>query len=74
MQTLNVLPYCEASSHVFAEKKAILKKSGNMIADLDLMIASIALKNNAILVTHNIRHFKRLKKLKIENWTSSDID
>jgi tRNA(fMet)-specific endonuclease VapC len=35
---------------------------------MDLLIASIALANNVILVTHNTREFKRVKGLKIEDW------
>jgi tRNA(fMet)-specific endonuclease VapC len=34
----------------------------------DLLIASIALANNAILVTRNERDFRRVPGLKIENW------
>jgi tRNA(fMet)-specific endonuclease VapC len=35
---------------------------------MDLLIASISLANNYILVTNNIKEFKRIKGLKIENW------
>jgi tRNA(fMet)-specific endonuclease VapC len=34
----------------------------------DLLIASIALANNVILVTHNTREFNRVKGLKVEDW------
>lgn len=34
----------------------------------DLMIASLALGNKAILVTRNVRHFGQIAGLRIENW------
>lgn len=34
----------------------------------DLQIASIALYRNMTLITGNIRHFKRVPNLKVENW------
>jgi tRNA(fMet)-specific endonuclease VapC len=64
-----ILPFCEASSLIFAEQKALLKKQGNIVADMDLMIASISLKHKAILVTNNTQHFTRIKNLKLENWS-----
>jgi tRNA(fMet)-specific endonuclease VapC len=34
----------------------------------DLLIASIALANRAILVTQNLRHFEQIPGLRLENW------
>jgi len=68
LKTLPILAYCEESSIIFAEQKALLKKQGNIIADMDLMIASIALKHQLILVTNNTRHFNKIKTIKLENW------
>ena len=43
-----------------------------MLADMDLMIASIVLANSGILVTNNVKHFERIKKLQFENWATSN--
>src|SRR5215216_1392348 len=59
LKTLNTVPFCENSSILFAEQKATLKKKGTIVADMDLMIASIVLRHKAILVTNNNRHFAR---------------
>jgi tRNA(fMet)-specific endonuclease VapC len=48
--------------------KARLRKLGQPIADLDLLIASIALDEDAVLVTDNIKHFDKIPELKLENW------
>lgn len=68
LQSITILPFCEQASYLFAEYKASLKKQGTILADLDLIIASIAMQSNSILVTNNVRHFERIRKLTIENW------
>jgi len=48
--------------------RADLSKVGTPIGPYDLLIASIALANNVILVTHNTREFSRVSGLEIEDW------
>lgn len=38
------------------------------IGRADLLIASIALANRATLVTRNLRHFRQVPGLRVENW------
>jgi tRNA(fMet)-specific endonuclease VapC len=38
------------------------------IGRADLLIASIALANQAVLVTRNTRHFKQIPQLRVVNW------
>jgi tRNA(fMet)-specific endonuclease VapC len=51
----------------------MLRKSSKELAknriDKDLRIASIALTQNAIIVTRNNRDFSQIPNLKIENWS-----
>jgi tRNA(fMet)-specific endonuclease VapC len=54
---------------VYAMEKARLKKEGNIVDDLDLLIGATAIENNMILVTNNEKHFARLQNIKVENWT-----
>jgi tRNA(fMet)-specific endonuclease VapC len=66
-----ILPYDEWSARRFGQIKAQLEKTGETIGDLDLQIASIALHQDAALVTHNQRHFSRLSNLTglvVEDW------
>ena len=67
---IKVLDFSHTASLIFAEHKAQLKKQGNILADMDLMIASIVLANDGILVTNNIKHFEKIKSLKFENWAT----
>lgn len=63
-----VLPMSEKSAKISAELYSTLRQSGNIVDDIDLLIAGIAIENNMILVTNNESHFKRIPGLKIENW------
>ena len=51
-----------------AEIYAYLKKQGNLIEDADILMASIAIVENLVLVTNNIKHFDRIESLSTENW------
>ena len=55
-------------SEIYGEIRADLARRGTPIGSNDLLIASIALANNFTLVTHNLRDFSRVPKLKIEDW------
>ncbi|MCC6297731.1 MAG: type II toxin-antitoxin system VapC family toxin [Anaerolineales bacterium] len=65
---LTVLPYDEMCARRFGALKASLESVGKPLHDLDLQIASIAIENNAPLLTHNKRHFERIELLTIEDW------
>jgi tRNA(fMet)-specific endonuclease VapC len=55
---------CKISSEVYSK----LRNSGELIDDIDLLIAGIAIENEMTLVTNNENHFGRISGLKIENW------
>ena len=51
-----------------AEIYVYLKKEGNLIEDADILMASTAIVEDLVLITNNIKHFKRVKGLRIDNW------
>ncbi len=65
------LPFDDRAADKYGEVFAELKRSGNLISEMDLQIAAIALVHNLTLVTHNIRHFSRVSNLKIDDWTDA---
>jgi len=65
---LFILEFDRQASELFARQKAHLKKRGLLIADMDLMIASICLASEATLVNNNTRHFTRVHGLRLANW------
>ncbi len=66
---IDVLSYDDQAAFHYGELRAQLQKQGNLIGQLDIMIAAHALAADAILVTNNLKEFSRIKKLKCENWT-----
>jgi tRNA(fMet)-specific endonuclease VapC len=63
-----ILPLTVNSSKISSDLYASLRKSGNSVDDIDLLIAGIAIENNLTLVTNNVNHFGRIGDLKIQNW------
>ena len=49
--------------------RAELERNGNIIGPYDMQLAAQALRWDYIFVTNNTSEFKRIKNLKLENWT-----
>ena len=58
----------QAVIETFAKLKSRNKKSGSIVDDMDLLIASTALCNHLTLVTNNEKHFKGVPGLPVKNW------
>ncbi len=65
LDNFKILQFDKNASEIFAKLKVKLNKQGKIIADTDLMIASIAISNKAILYTNNLKHFNRIDELKM---------
>jgi tRNA(fMet)-specific endonuclease VapC len=59
-----ILPFDERAADQFAG----LRRQRIRIGTMDLKIASIALINDALLVTANLRDFSLVRELRCENW------
>jgi tRNA(fMet)-specific endonuclease VapC len=68
---LEVLPYDAKASQHYGQIKASLEKKGEIIGENDIHIAAHAISQGLILVTNNLREFKRVPHLALENWVSS---
>ncbi|WP_457564125.1 type II toxin-antitoxin system tRNA(fMet)-specific endonuclease VapC [Caminibacter pacificus] len=64
----DIVDFDESSAINYAKIKADLRKKGQIIGELDMQIAGVALAKDLILVTNNEKEFRRIKNLKIENW------
>ena len=60
-----ILPITDHVAEVFAETRAYLRRAGNLIPDLDLLIASTAIVHDLTLLTRNHRHFARVPGLRL---------
>jgi len=66
--TLPILPYDEAAASWHANERARLGKRGRPPSAADGQIAAIARVNALVLVTGNVKDFRRFEGLKVENW------
>lgn len=62
------LAFDDESARICGRIRAQLAEQGNPIGPYDLQIAAIALAHDLTLITHNVREFKRVQDLKIEDW------
>jgi tRNA(fMet)-specific endonuclease VapC len=62
------LPFDGQAADICGYIRSELNKKGTPIGVYDLQIASIALANNLVLVTHNVGEFSRVDGLQYEDW------
>ncbi len=60
-----VLDVTDAIVERFARVRYQLRRQGNLIPDLDLLIAATALEHDLTLLTFNRRHFERIPGLRV---------
>ena len=65
---LEVLSYDTKASQHYGQIKAGLEKKGKIIGENDIHIAAHAIGQGLILVTNNLKEFKRVPNLALENW------
>ena len=65
---LQILPFDSQCLWFYADLRASLEKQGLSIGPMDSLIAAHALSIDGTLVTHNIKEFMRVPKLKLDNW------
>jgi tRNA(fMet)-specific endonuclease VapC len=68
LTVVRILPFTEKEAEITARIRATLENAGTPIGPLDMLIAGIALANQATLVTHNTKEFSRLDSLRLEDW------
>lgn len=71
LNPFEILTYDENASKYYGKIRSQLEEQGNVIDPLDMLIAAHALSNKLILITNNVKEFKRVRSLKIQNWISN---
>ena len=65
---LDVLSYDAKASKHYGQIKATLEKKGEIIGENDIHIAAHAISQGLILVSNNLKEFRRVPNLALENW------
>ncbi|MCE7507620.1 MULTISPECIES: type II toxin-antitoxin system tRNA(fMet)-specific endonuclease VapC [Alloalcanivorax] len=68
---LEVMAFDEAASERYGDLRTYLEACGTPIGSLDTLIAAHALALGVTLVTNNLREFRRVPDLALENWVVS---
>jgi tRNA(fMet)-specific endonuclease VapC len=58
----------EPAAEEFGRFKALLRRAGRPIGDIDLFIAGVPMSHGLTVVTNNTEHFARIPDLPLENW------
>lgn len=67
-ENIKLYSFDKKSAYTFGLLKANMQKEGIVVADKDLMIASIALTYDEVLISNNIKHFSKVEGLRVETW------
>lgn len=68
LSKIGVVPFDEQAAERYGELRSILEKKGTPIGPLDTLIAAHALSLGWALATHNVREFRRVPGLRVEDW------
>ena len=68
LANIEILNFDVNAAESYGKIRAGLEKNGTPIGPLDMMIAGHAQSLGYTVVTNNVKEFKRVNNLKIENW------
>lgn len=69
LDTVKVLVLDRTVERPYGDVRTALERTGRPIGALDTILAAHALAVRAVLVTNNIREFRRIRGLRCEDWT-----
>jgi len=69
LSIFNILNFDDMDAAPYGKLKTKLKKTGQIIGPIDMLLAAQAISKELIFVTNNVDEFKRIDGLKIEDWT-----
>jgi tRNA(fMet)-specific endonuclease VapC len=68
LEVVRILPFGREEAVAAADIRAKLELAGCPIGPVDTLIAGVALARRGILVTRNLREFRRVEGLVVEDW------
>jgi tRNA(fMet)-specific endonuclease VapC len=68
LSALPILPFEAPADQAYARIRASLERAGTPIGANDMLIAAHAVAVSMVVVTDNVREFKRVRGLRVENW------
>jgi tRNA(fMet)-specific endonuclease VapC len=74
MEWIAVADFDFNAAKAYGKLYSFAKKTNMEIGPYDIMIASVALANDATLITNNVKEFGRFSGLRVKDWTIEDLD
>lgn len=68
LSPFNIIEFDMECALVYGKIRTELENKGQIIGSMDMLIASCSLAKDFTLITNNLKEFKRIKGLKVENW------
>jgi predicted nucleic acid-binding protein len=68
LDEMEILEFDLKASEIYGRIFSKLKKDGEIIGDMDILIASICLSHKERIVTKNVKHYGRIEELNVESW------
>ena len=65
-----IVPFDTSAAEEYAVIRSALEKKGTTIGANDYIIAATVLADNGLLVTNNTGDFRRVPRLKLDDWTN----
>jgi tRNA(fMet)-specific endonuclease VapC len=72
LEALMIAPFDLAAARAYGEVRAALQNLGTPIGPLDMLIAGHAISLDVPLATNNLREFRRVPGLRVENWLATE--
>lgn len=68
LSPFNIIEFDMECALVYGKIRTELENKGQIIGSMDMLIASCSLAKDFTLITNNLKEFKRIKGLGVENW------
>jgi tRNA(fMet)-specific endonuclease VapC len=68
LSPFGIINFDSMDAEIYGIIRAELERNGTIIGPYDMQLAAQALRADYVFVTNNVREFKKVKKLRIENW------
>jgi len=65
LEAMTILPFGPEEARIGAEVRQQVESQGQPIGMADYMIAAICIANDGVLLTRNLKHFERVKRLRL---------
>ena len=69
---LEVLPFPPKAAIHFGQIRADVERVGKPVGPLDMLVGAHARAEGLTVVTNNVREFRRLPGVRVENWVDED--